>query len=306
MNSCWQELQIDATTDQKTIKLAYAERIKQVHPEDDPEGFKRLQAAYKAALAHAKQAGKTGTTTPSWEQTEHAQTTTAYMDFSAFEEQAPQTSSGEGGSPPYEDDWQTTGTQLLLKIKEACQQAPYYPQLIATLSSEECIRYLKEEQHREALTEQLLEISFFGDEQEQQQAIQLCQDLKLFEVATALAHSSQQQLEDQFAVDMEAYNQEAQTYLSECLSSLELVTDFYFLLKVFEADTFRYYLTSDDFRHNLTQHLLNYYFFGPWEHRMKLVALCQEYDLPELAHHIYWIGLKNPDIQAELTTEREA
>ncbi len=28
MKSCWQELQIAATTDQRTIKLAYAERIK--------------------------------------------------------------------------------------------------------------------------------------------------------------------------------------------------------------------------------------------------------------------------------------
>lgn len=305
MNSCWQELQIEATTNQKTIKLAYAERIKRVHPEDDPEGFKRLQAAYKTALTYAKQAGKTGTT-PNREQIEHTQQTAPTIDFSQFNEQTPQANSGEEGTSPHEEDWDRSSKQLLLKIKEACQQAPYYPQLITILSSEECIQYLKEEHHREALTDQLLEISFFGDEQEQQQAIQLCQDLKLFKVAAALAHSSQQQLEDQFSVDMEAYNQEAQTYLSECLSSLELVTDFYFLLKVFEADTFRYYLTSDDFRHNLTQHLLNYYFFGPWEHRMKLVALCQEYNLPELAHHIYWIGLKNPDIQAELTTEREA
>ncbi|MCQ8264345.1 J domain-containing protein [Streptococcus suis] len=305
MNSCWQELQIEATTNQKTIKLAYAERIKRVHPEDDPEGFKRLQAAYKTALTYAKQAGKTGTT-PNWEQIEHTQQTAPTIDFSQFNEQTPQANSGEEGTSPHEEDWDRSSKQLLLKIKEACQQAPYYPQLITILSSKECIQYLKEEHHREALTDQLLEISFFGDEQEQQQAIQLCQDLKLFKVAAALAHSSQQQLEDQFSVDMEAYNQEAQTYLSECLSSLELVTDFYFLLKVFEADTFRYYLTSDDFRHNLTQHLLNYYFFGPWEHRMKLVALCQEYNLPELAHHIYWIGLKNPDIQAELTTEREA
>lgn len=305
MNSCWQELQIQATTDQKTIKLAYAERIKRVHPEDDPEGFKCLQAAYKTALTYAKQAGKTGTT-PNREQIEHTQQTAPTIDFSQFNEQTPQANSGEEGTSPHEEDWDRSSKQLLLKIKEACQQAPYYPQLITILSSEECIQYLKEEHHREAITDQLLEISFFGDEQEQQQAIQLCQDLKLFKVAAALAHSSQQQLEDQFSVDMEAYNQEAQTYLSECLSSLELVTDFYFLLKVFEADTFRYYLTSDDFRHNLTQHLLNYYFFGPWEHRMKLVALCQEYNLPELAHHIYWIGLKNPDIQAELTTEREA
>jgi hypothetical protein len=51
--SIWQELAIEPCRDVQVIKLAYAARLKQVHPEDDPEGFQRLRAAYERALAYA-------------------------------------------------------------------------------------------------------------------------------------------------------------------------------------------------------------------------------------------------------------
>lgn len=52
----WKVLGLEETADQRAIKLAYAEKIKAVHPEEDPEGFKALQEAYRQALADARRA----------------------------------------------------------------------------------------------------------------------------------------------------------------------------------------------------------------------------------------------------------
>lgn len=54
MPHCWKLLGLDQTDDQRAIKLAYAEKIKTVHPEEDPEGFKALQEAYRDALSQAR------------------------------------------------------------------------------------------------------------------------------------------------------------------------------------------------------------------------------------------------------------
>lgn len=52
--NCWEILQIEYTKDVKIIKHAYAEMTKQYHPEENPEKFKEIQAAYKQAIAYAK------------------------------------------------------------------------------------------------------------------------------------------------------------------------------------------------------------------------------------------------------------
>ena len=48
----WVILNINATTDKKTIKRAYAKILKRCNPEDDPEGFMQLRAAYEMALSY--------------------------------------------------------------------------------------------------------------------------------------------------------------------------------------------------------------------------------------------------------------
>jgi hypothetical protein len=54
----WNELGIAPSRDAREIKLAYAAKLKQVNPEDDPEGFQRLRTAYERATALATRAAK--------------------------------------------------------------------------------------------------------------------------------------------------------------------------------------------------------------------------------------------------------
>src|SRR5690554_567882 len=47
----WSELGIEPTDDTRAVKRAYAKLLKQTRPDENPEGFQRLHAAYKDALA---------------------------------------------------------------------------------------------------------------------------------------------------------------------------------------------------------------------------------------------------------------
>ena len=50
----WQVLGLSGpTADKKAIKRAYAQQVKLYHPEDHPEEFQALQAAYQEALKRA-------------------------------------------------------------------------------------------------------------------------------------------------------------------------------------------------------------------------------------------------------------
>ena len=50
----WEILGIPETEDLDTIRRAYAKKLKEVHPEEDPEGFQRLHAAYQAVRKLAR------------------------------------------------------------------------------------------------------------------------------------------------------------------------------------------------------------------------------------------------------------
>ncbi len=52
--SCWHILGIAPNSDLKTVKRAYAAKLKVTKPDEDPEGFQRLHAAYKQATQLAR------------------------------------------------------------------------------------------------------------------------------------------------------------------------------------------------------------------------------------------------------------
>lgn len=56
----WSELGLDGPSSLEEVRRAYAQRVKEVHPEEDPEGFQRLHTAYQQARQEARRARKTG------------------------------------------------------------------------------------------------------------------------------------------------------------------------------------------------------------------------------------------------------
>lgn len=58
MEQIWISLGLEPTRDMAAIRRAYAQKSRDCHPEEDPEGFLQLRKAYQAALDYAE--GKTG------------------------------------------------------------------------------------------------------------------------------------------------------------------------------------------------------------------------------------------------------
>jgi tetratricopeptide (TPR) repeat protein len=52
--TCWEFLKISPTIDTRSIKRAYAQLLRQYHPEEDPAGFQALRDAFEQALAQSK------------------------------------------------------------------------------------------------------------------------------------------------------------------------------------------------------------------------------------------------------------
>jgi len=63
--NCWQILELEEGCNRKAIKISYAKLLKITKPDDVPEGFKKLHAAYKEALASLASTNKKNTP-PQW------------------------------------------------------------------------------------------------------------------------------------------------------------------------------------------------------------------------------------------------
>ena len=102
----WTELGLESPADLPEIRKAYAQRLKTTHPEEDPEGFQRLHAAYQEASRMARRRARSA---PEREDTEGRAPERAH----GGPPEAPETS----GSPDWDYD-------ELLKDRQAPQPPP--------------------------------------------------------------------------------------------------------------------------------------------------------------------------------------
>lgn len=107
----WSELGLDGPASLDEVRHAYAQRLKETHPEEDPEGFQRLHQAYQQARQAARRAGGTRTppAPPPPEQTPAAQTPPEpepEAEPEPQQEPAPEeTQEPEEAPPPQEEQW---------------------------------------------------------------------------------------------------------------------------------------------------------------------------------------------------------
>ena len=98
----WSELGLDGPCDSGQVKRAYALRVKAVHPEEDPEGFQQLYAAYQTARRIAQAAGQDARIL--MEEMECASAERRYEYDTLFQEQTvpPGPEAGQSGSFDYD------------------------------------------------------------------------------------------------------------------------------------------------------------------------------------------------------------
>ena len=57
---CWEVLGIEATQSERDVKRAYAGKLRETRPEDDPVAFQALHEAYQQALWLARHGASLG------------------------------------------------------------------------------------------------------------------------------------------------------------------------------------------------------------------------------------------------------
>ena len=103
MNWPWSELGLPGPSGLTEIRRAYAQLLKEKHPEEDPEGFQRLHSAYQAACRYARQ-GQRGAGPEAYPSPEGEAAPEAFEDGKPAEESGAQPE-GAGQAEAGEPDW---------------------------------------------------------------------------------------------------------------------------------------------------------------------------------------------------------
>ena len=118
----WSELGLSGPAGAEEIKHAYAKRLKEVHPEEDPEGFQRLHRAYQVARRLARvsgrpadpQIGREEPKNDDTEQPEDSKTDTAALETAAAQEETQEEPTAEGGEAPPDSEAESWDFETLL------------------------------------------------------------------------------------------------------------------------------------------------------------------------------------------------
>ncbi len=140
MNWPWSELGLDGPASLSEIRHAYAQRLKETHPELDPEGFQRLHRAYQEARRIGKrqppQQMSSSTQAPPQKPNANtsAEQATAQPAFLEFDEHTEQQSTPNPSSAPKENKQDWNYTELFAQDAQQTEAQNAAPNKIDTQS----------------------------------------------------------------------------------------------------------------------------------------------------------------------------
>lgn len=280
MNDIWQLLGIEATANQEHIKTAYSEKLKLYHPEDNPEGFKALQAAYKEAMAYAKgSSGRRATlnqevtfNVEKAEQDSHMWTVYEDAQTSEKEEIIEKTSYDfsilDDDQEPAQED----------KLEEAFQD-PTYSALNQELEED---LESKEAECQQSSFEKTFEdwgVEFEEDSEEPGSWAELAEQFRLAE--------------------------EVEDLVDELSNRLGLMFSFQTFNLTLEHFNQHPLFTNEEVKRGLEEHCLNAFILGKWTDRMEAVRRSRELGLATLATYLEKVGLSEQEMKIGKDTRLE-
>lgn len=264
----WDILGINPTHNIQEIKKAYAEQVKNCHPEDNPEGFKQLQEAYKFAQKRANLVEQSVR-----DENQESQS----IEQEAFWQDA------EGNRTPLEErktsqnefDFEIFGKSPLQKQEIEQEETFDFSELEQKIEESSSLEQIRE-----------METNPFESD------FQALEKLRPHKEEAIIIESSQEFVDSWTDLEESISEiKEEEQLIHEIMSRLGMAFPFENLQQICQDSIVSQFLTKNRFAKGLEEVLLETYMFGKWSDRQQLITFFKKYNMHKLAEYVAKIGL---------------